>query len=195
MLNNNNEIWKDILGYEKRYQISNTGKVRSIQDNHGNYREQERKAYVRSTSCPYLYVQMWVKDKGFTHAVHRLVAETFIKNPDNKPMVNHIDGNKRNNNAYNLEWVTCSENHKHAFKTGLRDKEQVRKRMIGTKFNARSVYKNVSWDSNRHKWIGCVKHKGKPINSKRFNTEIEAAQHVNWIIDTYALDRPKNVII
>lgn len=67
----------------------------------------------------YLYINLCKKGKYKKFKVHRLVAETFIPNPDNKPQVNHKDGNKQNNHIDNLEWVTCSENHIHAYKIGL----------------------------------------------------------------------------
>jgi len=205
VLNTNNvkEVWVPILDFEKRYEISNLGNVRSIQDNHHNYRIKNITNYLRSRTCKYLYVQLWRKDKPVTKAIHRLVAIAFVPNPHNKPQVNHKDGVKINNTVdlndllgpgTNIEWATCSENHKHAWATGLKDRDKHTKRMIGTKFNAASNYKNVSWDSSRNRWIGGVKHKGKVIKNKRFKTEIEAALHVNWIIDTYGLDRPKNII-
>lgn len=67
----------------------------------------------------YLYVKLYKNGKGTKKRIHRLVAETFIPNPDNKPTVNHIDGDKLNNHYLNLEWATRSEQIKHAIKTGL----------------------------------------------------------------------------
>lgn len=196
MLNSNvNTEWKALVGYEGRYEVSNTGLIRSIRSNHGKYQERLIKPYVRSNTCRYHYVNLTVKDHTTTEAVHRAVAKAFISNPLNKPMVNHIDGNKLNNNAWNLEWCTCSENHKHAYATGLKSRKDCAKRMIGTKWGKTSNYRNVTFDPSRNKWKGTMKHKGKMLPQKRFNTEIEAAQYVNYLIDTYKLNRPKNNII
>lgn len=111
------ELWKNIEGYEGKYQISNKGNVKSLIDNKGNSRELIRKLRVGKQG--YYYVNLFIGCKSKSKKIHRLVAEHFIDNPHNKPCVNHIDGNKLNNNVDNLEWCTCSENSKHAVKHGL----------------------------------------------------------------------------
>lgn len=195
MLNSNAEIWKDMIGFEGRYQVSNKGRVRSILSNHGKYQEVIKVQRPRSTTCPYLYVQLSVKDLPFHEAVHRAVAKAFVPNPNNKPMVNHIDGDKLNNDACNLEWATCSENHQHAFTTGLRNNQHVAERQRGTKVGQSSSYHNVSWDNSRGKWKATLKDKGKMVFQKRFETEIEAAQYVNDQLDALGYsDRPRNSI-
>ena len=75
---------------------------------------------MKTDTYPQVSLQVDGTEKRFN--VHRIVAELFVPNPDNKPIVNHIDGNKKNNHASNLEWVTYSENIKHAYSTGLRER-------------------------------------------------------------------------
>ena len=142
-----------------------------------------------------MYIQFSVKNRATHFAIHRLVAITFIDNPDNKPMVNHIDGNKLNNNACNLEWVTCSENHKHAYKTGLSNSQHRVDKLLGLKCGNTSKYHNVSWDASRNKWKATLKDKGKMLFYKRFDTENGAAQYVNTMLDTLGFtNRPRNII-
>ena len=107
------EIWKDIEGYEGIYQVSNKGRIKSF------YGVKEKILVTRTKGHDYEKVLLSKNGVGKTFLIHRLVAKAFIPNPENKPEVNHIDGNKKNNCVENLEWMTCSENTKHAFDTGL----------------------------------------------------------------------------
>lgn len=115
-----NEIWRDVKGYEGLYAVSDIGRVKSL-----NYRCTGREWFLSQGIAKIGYpVVVLCKDKiQKMHYVHRLVAEAFLNNPLNKPEVNHIDGNKENNTVGNLEWVTYSENQRHACKTGLADIE------------------------------------------------------------------------
>ena len=105
------EIWKDIKGYQGLYQVSNLGRIKSIK------RNIFLKAHTNSKG--YLVVSLSKNNSLSTYRIHRLVAETFIPNLENKPQVNHINGIKSDNRIDNLEWCTNSENQKHAFKNGL----------------------------------------------------------------------------
>ena len=107
------EIWKDIEGFEGKYQVSNKGRIKSL-----CFRTPR---ILRLCKDKTNYLRVALQGKNFIRnaAVHRLVAESFIPNPENKPIVNHIDGNKQNNCVENLEWATYQENSDHAWKTGL----------------------------------------------------------------------------
>lgn len=88
-------------------------------DEYGNVYRNKNKLKPQVHNKGYLRVYLSKNGKVSKKYIHRLVAETFIPNPNNLPQVNHIDGNKKNNNVNNLEWVTSKENIIHAFKTGL----------------------------------------------------------------------------
>lgn len=109
-MTNIEEIWKDIPGYKGLYQVSSFGNIKN--------RFKVKKQSIDRYGYPCLKLSKDAHKLHFT--VHRLVAITFISNPYNKPQVNHIDGNKLNNNISNLEWCSNSENAIHAFKLGLR---------------------------------------------------------------------------
>lgn len=114
------EIWKDIENYEGLYQVSNLGRVKSL-PRRGTHTKEIHILKSCKNHKGYLQVVLTKKCVSKTKSIHRLVAETFIKNKDNLPQVNHIDGNKLNNCVDNLEWVSNYDNLIHSFKIGLRD--------------------------------------------------------------------------
>lgn len=108
------EQWKDIAGYEGLYQVSNLGNVKSLARYKKNRSKmQEVKEHMMK---PFVYnegyarVQLSKDGKARSFCVHRLVALAFVPNTENKPHINHIDENKSNNRADNLEWCTATEN-------------------------------------------------------------------------------------
>lgn len=120
------EKWKAIEGYEGAYEVSNFGNVRSVDRDivYSNGRVVSYKGNTKKQTVDkygYAYVGLYSNQKHKQGMTHRLVAKAFIPNIDNKPQVNHIDGNKTNNNVENLEWVTPHENYIHAVKNGLSD--------------------------------------------------------------------------
>lgn len=122
------EIWKDIEGYEGLYQVSNLGRVRSVDRiitssyPYGT-KTSFLKGKIRKLSLDgqgqYLQVNLNKENKQKQFLVHRLVAQAFVSNPKYKETVNHINGIKTDNIADNLEWATRSENEKHAYRMGL----------------------------------------------------------------------------
>jgi hypothetical protein len=107
------EVWKDIEGYAGLYQVSNMGRVKSLR---------KKKEYIKKPSKQpngYQHISFTVNRQYTFLYIHRLVAEAFLPNPNQKNEVNHLDGNKSNNTVNNLQWTTAAENTNHAIRTGL----------------------------------------------------------------------------
>lgn len=105
------EIWKDILGYEGKYQVSNLGNIKNLKYLNSN---KTKLMCLKKHNKGYKQVELSKNHKTKTYLVHRLVAQAFIPNPNNYPLINHKDFNKQNNNVENLEWCNQSQNMKHS---------------------------------------------------------------------------------
>lgn len=94
------EIWKDIKGYEGKYQVSNKGRIKS------------KRGILKGHKCTkgYLQISLWPLKRPYNRYIHRIVAESFIENPLNLPQVNHKNENKLDNTVENLEWCDCKYN-------------------------------------------------------------------------------------
>jgi hypothetical protein len=121
------EVWVDIQNYENCYQISNFGRVKALsrklryvnKDGNEFFRLSKDTILINKNVKGYNNIILSKNNVQKNHRVCRLVAIHFINNPHNKCQVNHIDGNKRNDNVSNLEWVTPKENMKHAYENNL----------------------------------------------------------------------------
>ena len=115
------EKWRETVG---GYLISNCGNVKKPKgrDRSGHNRK-EKELKPELSAWGYYRIGLFVDGVKKKYAVHRLVAKAFCPGEKEGLQVNHIDGNKQNNNASNLEWVTASENQRHAYRTGLKDKK------------------------------------------------------------------------
>jgi hypothetical protein len=172
------EIWKDVEGYEGKYQISNKGRVKSCDRytplKNGCIRHEKEKMRALINVHGYLYCELWNNNNHKRHAVHRLVAAAFIPNPDGKPEINHKDGVKTNNCVENLEWCTYSENNLHAFKNGLMkayDRSGENNPMYGrhqsesAKKKIAEVHKGMKHTAEAKEKMSKV-HKGKPFSEE-----------------------------
>ena len=125
------EIWKDIIGFD-RYQISNFGRIKSKDK---SISDTAKRIYLHKgrilkqtqwgNKDNYFLINLKKDNRTICFYVHRLVGLYFIDNKDNKPLINHKDGNKLNNHYKNLEWATYSDNLKHAIETGLNNKSKI----------------------------------------------------------------------
>lgn len=156
------EIWRDIKGYEKYYQVSNLGNIKGL-DRIIAYKNGLNRLYKgislkqELTKDGYKRVVLMKEGKKKRFMVHRLVAIAFIRNVYNKPYVNHLDGNKSNNVVSNLEWCTNSENMLHADRINLRD---MSKHQPSNSKGVKCVELNIEFASitKAVKWLGKTKN-------------------------------------
>lgn len=110
--------WKSVAGFEGLYEVNDNGEVRSVprfRSGKGGAPTPVKGRTLKQSKDRYGYLKVCLRDGSKAHnvLVHRIVAEAFIPNPENKPSVNHIDENKTNNSVSNLEWATVKENNNH----------------------------------------------------------------------------------
>lgn len=155
------EIWKDVVGYESIYLVSNLGRIKNTHQKLIASRERRR----------YLAVTLHKNDKLVAFSIHRLVAIAFIPNPKNRYVVNHINGVNFDNRAQNLEWVSARENTSHAL-----DKTKTSSKFTG-----------VSLRKDTNKWRSYIKPHGKIIHLGQYLTEQEARDAYQNAVKEYNL--------
>ena len=174
------EVWKDVIGHEGLYQVSNFGNVRSLdrlvnKSNKTSYIRKGKLCKQSKSNLGYMTVCFTVSDVKTNKYVHRLVAEAFILNTENKPQVNHIDCNKKNNHVSNLEWCTNSENHIHATKNGL-NKLHLHRVAYSGEENGRSLLTKEQVLEIKQKYIP-YKYSAKKL-SKEYNVSESCITHI-----------------
>ena len=118
-----NEVWKDVSGYEGMYEVSNLGRVKSLKQG------KERILKPKTEKCGHLHVGLYKNGEQKKYYVHRLVAQVFLSNPQNLPMINHKDDNPSNNQVENLEFCTAKYNSNYGTRT-QRQAEKLSKPVI-----------------------------------------------------------------
>lgn len=174
------EIWKPIKNYEGLYEVSNQGRIRSLDHDvpcKGGTRTVKGKIRKPQYNAKgYEIVTLSKENKLWTATVHQLVAEAFIPGFCKGTEINHENGIKSDPCLTNLEVSNPSHNQLHAVRTGLVPKVGI------------SQYRNVTFVKNpraKSKWAGSIRHAGKSTYGwKTFMTEIEAAQYVDELLDS-----------
>ena len=163
-----NEIWKDIKGYEGKYQISNMGRFKSL-----NYRRTGKEKILEGypDKDGYLFVQLWKDGKGKNCRINRLVAQAFLENPQNLPEVNHKDEDKTNNRVENLEW--CSKLYNIKYGTGIKRSAEKRR---GKKKSEEHIKKISEKLKGRKQSEEHIKKRSKPV----FSVDKESGLIVWW---------------
>lgn len=173
------EEWRNIKNYEG-YQVSNLGRVRSFNKTtfskiHGVRHWKNRILKERLDSKnKMLSVQLYKDGKGRSYLIHRLVAQAFIPNLENKPQVNHIDGNRFNNKVSNLEWCTSKENNLHALRNNLNKtqiKVKIQDKETGTIIYPSSLSEGSKLINQNHGYLS-LQIKRNKFENKKYKWEL-----------------------
>lgn len=171
------EKWKDIPGYEGIYEVSGKGKVRSKEgkttysERHGKRIWKSRILKEKNPKGRDVRVSLWKGGKPRDFLAHRLVAMAFIPNPENKPCINHKDGDPRNNKIGNLEWCTYKENENHAKRNGLDGHSKIiylTHKKTGMKSKFYSMADASKFIGRSHGYISWILSKGKKETENYF---------------------------
>ena len=173
----NNAVWKPISGYEELYLVSNEGQVFSLISN--------KLLKQSNTTTGYKKVELTKQRRRKSLKVHRIVAKEFLANPLNLPIVNHLDGNPKNNNSTNLEWCDQKRNMQHAYDTGL-----IYSRLHRYKKELIEEYENseISLSKLSEKYKVSIKSLGKMIKENGINIRTSSE-----LRNIYKIDRAKLV--
>ncbi len=166
-------MWKNIKGYEGRYMASDDGRIKSLVKKGCS---SQNESILEGSPDKDGYLRVGIRDKNGkakTAKIHRLVAETFIPNPENLPQVNHKNGVKTDNRVENLEWITNVDNIRHAVAIGLRDhhyqsrKVEILDKETGEMFSFESMKDASLWLGHKRSYLA-----RKVINKKSRTFEV-----------------------
>lgn len=162
------EIWKEIEGFDGMYEVSNIGRVRSWKSGNYGRRKEPKILKIKPNQDGYIGLVITHNTEKKSFKIHRLVGVCFIDNPQNLVYIDHIDGNKTNNHFLNLRWTSMSEN---AMNTKIRTDNS-------------SGYKGVSFHKGCKKWCSVWSENGR-LNSKSFKTKEEAIEHRRKMVELH----------